>query len=107
MKARVSIPIVLSLILATVDSGILSAQPTPIAKLIEGRGVELKREGWLNYRPTSAGTDLNRGDLLRVQKGGRGVIRCTYNSTTWTVPDDGVPWGVTNTCSPPIKSGKR
>lgn len=102
MKFRVSIPIILTLILATVDGKILVAQPNPIAHLIESNGkVELKRDGSSDYKTIGKGEPLYFGDLLRVQKGSTAVMRCTSNSATWSVPDDGVPRGVANTCSPP------
>lgn len=103
MKFRVSIPIILTLMLAAVDGRILLAKQSPIAYLIEINGtVELKREGSSDYEVMIRdGEPLYFGDLLRVQKGAKAVIRCTSNSATWPVPDDGVPRGVANTCSPP------
>ena len=103
MKFRVSMPIVLTLMLAAVDGKMLVAQPNPIAHLIESDGnVELKPDGSSDYKIASKGEPLYFGDLLRVQKGSTAVIRCTSNSATWSVPDDGVPRGVANTCSPPL-----
>ncbi len=102
MKFRVFMPIVLTLMLAVLDDKMLVAQPNPIAHLIESDGkVELKREGSSDYIMASKAEPLYFGDLLRVQKGSKAVMRCTSNSATWSVPDDGVPRGVANTCSPP------
>jgi hypothetical protein len=100
MKPIVCLPIVLTLSLAILNGGNLLAQRVLVARLIEVRGtVELKSEGESKYNRVNRGQNLYMGDLLRVRRGSRAVIRCTSNSTTWTVPDDGVPWGVTNTCS--------
>lgn len=103
MKFRGSIPIGLTLMLAGVDGRMLVAQSPPIAYLIEVKGtVELKREGSSDYEVmTRDGKPLYFGDLLLVQKGAKAVIQYTSNSATWPVPDDGVPRGVANTCSPP------
>ncbi|MFB2978563.1 hypothetical protein [Microseira sp. BLCC-F43] len=101
MKRIIYMPIVLTLSLAILNCGSLLAERMLVAQLIEVRGrVELKKEGEQKYNRVNTSQPLYRGDLLRVQRGSRAVIRCTSNSTTWTVPDDGVPWGVTNTCSP-------
>lgn len=112
MKLRMSsVTIVLGLMLSTSNHGVSlrfdktalaqSESPNFIAEIIkvEGRGVELKRAG-SDYGPTKEGEKLNLGDLLRVQKGARVVVQCNPDKTTWTVPDDGLPWGVANTCSP-------
>lgn len=102
MKFRITMPIVLTLMLAAVDGRMLVAQPKPIAYLIESDGkVELNRDGSSDYKIIGKGEPLYFGDLLRVQKGSTAVMRCTSNSATWSVPDDGVPRGVANTCSPP------
>lgn len=107
MKTKLSIPLVIALTLTTFNGGFVSAQTRsitqknarPIAQMSEIRGrVEIKR-GQSNYRTVTVDEPLYMGDLVRVQKGARGVVRCTSNSTTWTVPDDGVPWGVANTCA--------
>lgn len=107
MNTKLSIPLVLALTLTTFNGGFVLAQrkpiaqqtARPIAQMSEIRGrVEIKR-GQSNYRMVRVGEPLYMGDLVRVQKGARGIVRCTSNSTTWTVPDDGVPWGVANTCA--------
>lgn len=108
MNFRISIPIVFTVMLATLNSGTLLAQTRnrpAIAQLTQFRGkVELKREGSRTWETPQKDQNreilLYRGDLLRVQKGARGVIRCTSNSATWTIPDDGLPRGVANTCLP-------
>ena len=112
MKLAVSIPITVTLMIAAIQSGVVSA-PTrvqaqqhvkraPLAQLIETMGVvEIKREKGSNYQTAKVGENLYLGDLVRVGKGAKGVVRCTTNSRTWTIPDDKVPRGVANVCSPP------
>jgi len=112
MKLAVSMPITVTLMIAAIQSGVVSAptrvqaqqqvQRAPLAQLIQTMGVvEMKREKGSNYQKAKEGEYLYLGDLLRVAKGGRGVVRCTTNSRTWTIPDDNVPRGVANVCSPP------
>lgn len=113
MIPRVSLPVVFSLMLSALAYGLslefnkyaLAQSQTQnyIAEIIkvEGGRVELKREKSLNYNPTKTGEKLYLGDLLRVARGVKVVIQCNFNQTNWTVPDDGLPWGVANTCSPP------
>ncbi|MBE9127219.1 MULTISPECIES: hypothetical protein [unclassified Coleofasciculus] len=103
MKPKLSVPIIVSLIVATLNAGVGIPQSRLIlARTIEVKGtVELKREESSSWRPMKEGERLFYGDLLRVQKGSRGVIQCTTDLTEWTVPDDGLPRGVANTCSLP------
>jgi DNA-binding IscR family transcriptional regulator len=112
MKLAVSMPITVTLMIAAIQSGVVSAPPrvqaqqqvkrAPLAQLIETRGVvEMRREKGSNYQTAKVGENLYLGDLVRVAKGARGVVRCTTNSRTWTIPDDNVPRGVANVCSPP------
>lgn len=63
---------------------------------VEGNG-ELKRVGLTVYQRATPGVALYDGDLLRSQ--GELVIECK-DGTEWAIPDDGVPAGVSNTCSP-------
>jgi hypothetical protein len=111
MKPAVLIPITVSLMLVALNSGVASAprrvqaqqrvQP-PLAQLIETMGrVEIKRERGSDYQTAKVGENLYMGDLVRVAKGAKGVVRCTTNSRTWTIPDDNLPRGVANVCSPP------
>lgn len=100
MKTNLSITLVLTLALAMVNEEILLAQKQPIAQVIESQGMKVKREQSSEYKDIKVRENLYLGDLLRVPKGGKGVIQCTNNSTTWTVPDDDLPRGVANTCSP-------
>lgn len=105
MRLKIVVPVVLTLVLVTPKGGAFLAQKQPIAKLVAVAGkVELKRDGQSSYRSVVTNEQLYHGDLLRVAKGARGVIRCTSDSTTWTIPADGVPRGVSNTCSPPTRS---
>ena len=112
MKLAVSRPITVTLMIAAIQSGVVSAptrvqaqqqvQRAPLAQLIEMTGrVQMKRENGSNYQTAKEKEYLYLGDLVRVAKGGRGVVRCTTNSRTWTIPNDNVPRGVANVCSPP------
>ncbi|WP_017656065.1 hypothetical protein [Fortiea contorta] len=116
MKSRMSLPVACSLVLSAASVNGLSPQfnqyalaqsqnQSPIAEIInvEGGRVELKRQNSPNYSLTQTGEKLNLGDLLRVAKGVKVIVQCNLNKTNWTVPDDGLPWGVANTCSPPEK----
>ena len=76
----------------------LSQSPAFLAEMIQVTGeVKLKRRGD-EYRQAKAGEALQFGDLLKASKGSKGIIRCSINFSTWTVPDDGLPWGVANVC---------
>ena len=76
----------------------VSARRSAIATLTEAEKVERKALGEATYRPIQTGEDLYYGDLLIVRPGGKGLIRCYKDSTTWPLPADGLPRGVTNTC---------
>lgn len=105
MRLRIVVPVVLTFLLATPKGSALLVQKQSIAKLIAAVGkVELKRDGQSAYRSVAVNESLYHGDLLRVARGARGVIRCTSDSTIWTIPPDGIPRGVSNTCSPPARS---
>ncbi|HBL13236.1 MAG TPA: hypothetical protein DD379_17925 [Cyanobacteria bacterium UBA11162] len=104
MKSRASIPIMLTLMLATLNGGTLLAQrnsTAAIARLIEARGTVELKQGTSNYRLAKKDENLYFGDLLKVQRGSKAVIQCTSDTSTWAVPDDGIPWGVASTCSLP------
>ncbi|MGB0383454.1 MAG: tetratricopeptide repeat protein [Ardenticatenaceae bacterium] len=47
--------------------------------------VELKRDGWSEYRPTALGAMLRRGDVMRLSDNAKVVILCD-NLNTWDVP---------------------
>ncbi|GET41183.1 hypothetical protein [Microseira wollei] len=110
MKPNLLILMATTLTIVTLSNGGLaqrqSAPPSnstrqPLAQIVETRGrVELKRES--NYQTARVGDNLYIGNLVRVPKGSRLVIRCTANSRTWTIPDDNLPRGVANFCSPPM-----
>jgi hypothetical protein len=82
--------------------------PTPVADeaglnllvVVEG-DVQLRRQGWTDYHPTTFGTALQGGDLLRVGEDARVVVLCS-DFKTWTVPT-GAPSGLTNGCPPPAE----
>jgi hypothetical protein len=94
-------------------SGAIAQTPSApeVARLIEVRGtVKIRRQAitpsqppqWIQAR---LGEQIRRGDLLRVERNAKAVIRCTtYQSITWTVPNDGIPWGATSVCSPPANA---
>lgn len=73
--------------------------------VIEGE-VQLKRESWTEYHPTSFGSIIQRGDRLRVPSGARAVILCDH-LFLWPVPDGPAPVGVNNGCprglAPPLR----
>lgn len=105
-----SIPIAVTLMVTAFHSGVASAPRKtetpatvqPLAQLIETMGrVEIKRERQSNYQSARVGENLFVGDLIRVTNGSKGVVRCTSSSKTWTIPDDNLPRGVANVCSPP------
>jgi hypothetical protein len=102
MKRKIYIPIVLTLLLTTLDGkntlARTSSSHVAIVSKVNGK-VEVKRKKSSQYKQIKENEGLYSGDLLRVQKGSKGIIRCTSNSTTWTIPDDGLPIGVANTCS--------
>lgn len=100
MKPRIYISVILTLLLANLDGKNTLAQSSPVAIVIEAKGkVEVKSKKLPKYTKITNGYKLSSGDLLRVQKGSKGIIRCTSNLTTWIIPDDGLPVGVANTCS--------
>ena len=80
----------------------LAAWKPPLARVIvvEGR-VEVKRIGHSQYHRVQPDEPLYLGDLIKVARGGRSVIRCVSDATIWTIPADGLPRGVANTCLPP------
>ena len=61
--------------------------------------VQLKREGWQDYHPTTFGAALHRGDQLWPAKGAKVIVLCG-DFTTWTVPA-GISSGLANGCPPP------
>lgn len=103
MLKRFTQSFLLATLLLMTQQNILTAQSRlKIAELIVAEGtVERKQLGEIDYRSIAVHSDLFHGDLLRVKKGGRAIIRCTANRTTWLIPDDNIPRGVANTCSPP------
>lgn len=74
-----------------------------VGRLIRVQGVvQLKRQGWSDYRQTSVGAQLCLGDLLRSE-GATVVVQCAdSNRTRWTVPDR-VTSGVAKGCPPPAE----
>lgn len=102
MKPSVSIPLALALVLMAQTSESQFSPRQPIAEMIRVQGkVEISSQGQSTYRPVKLNERLYHGDLIRVERGSRGVIRCQADATTWTIPADGLPRGVANTCSPP------
>ena len=76
----------------------LTQSPTALAEVVQVTGeVKVKRRGE-EYRLAKTGDRLQFGDLLKASKGARGTIRCSVDQSNWTIPDDGLPWGVANVC---------
>jgi hypothetical protein len=103
MKPRIFFTLALTMALTTISYAAVAQElnEAPIAQIIRAIGkVELKRENQPAYLPVTKGTYLYFGDLLRASRGASVVVRCSVDETTWSVPDDGIPWGVANTCSP-------
>ena len=64
--------------------------------------VALKRQSWADYFSTEFGSELRRGDLIRISGGGEAIVLCD-GLTTWTV-SPGAPAGLNNGCPPPPES---
>jgi hypothetical protein len=62
-------------------------------------GVQLKRKTWSSYTIVDFGSELYRGDLIRVSSGGNALVLCD-GLTTWEVPS-GAPAGLNHGCPPP------
>lgn len=94
---------IFTLILTILDGVTLAQSKSPaIAELIEAKGnVTLQRNG--SSRLVQKGEPLYLGDLLVAEKGATAVIQCNIGKTTWTLPDEGLPWGVANTCSSDVE----
>jgi hypothetical protein len=89
----------LAMIGSLISSGSVAAQSRPvIATVISVSGRVEVKQGTANYRLAKPGETLARGDLMRAQRGARGVVRCRANASTWVVPDDSLPWGIANVC---------
>jgi hypothetical protein len=106
MKFRVYVPIVLTLILVTLDSRTPAQSKSPIiAKLIEAKGTVTLERNDSSPRSARKGEPLYLGDLLIAEDGTEAVIQCTVDGSTWPLPDNGLPWGVANTCSSGAEKG--
>lgn len=70
--------------------------------------VQLKRNGWTGFHPTSFGAVLHHGDQLQAAADAKIVVLCE-NLTTWTVPG-GLRSGLSNGCpqvsEPALVSGE-
>lgn len=108
MKPKVLLARILVLVIAvsacTSPTGTSTPTITPMAvlpgyHLLVGVGgvVQLKREGWTEYFPTSFGAILHRGDLLKPSSGAKVIVLCD-NLSVWNVPTGG-PSGVSNGCT--------
>jgi hypothetical protein len=95
-----------------------TAGARPLALLIDAAGrVEIKRRGSTRWERIGAAcvrstrcSALHRGDLLRAPRGASAKISCVQSrgcrngsawcrsSSSWPLPDDGLPWGVANVC---------
>ena len=112
MKLSVSRSIVLSLMLIISDWAAADWQSAVklivntssntcvrVGELISVQGrVQLKRKGWLNYRPIDAGVVLCRGDLLQPAKESRVIVKCAdLEQNSWILAQ-GVPSGAAMGC---------
>src|SRR5436305_14673539 len=52
------------------------AQNNGILAVVKGK-VELKRQGWKNFAPTTFGTQVRRGDLLRLSGPSVATVACS------------------------------
>jgi len=66
-----------------------------ILVVVEGK-VQLKREQWTEFHPTSFGAMLYRGDQIQPASGAKVVVLCN-NLASWNVPA-GAPSGLNNGC---------
>jgi hypothetical protein len=74
-----------------------SVQAGQVVAEVQQGPIALKR-GDSDYRQVRVGQSLENGDLVKTIRGVSGSIRCTVNGRTWTLPDNGVPLGVTTVC---------
>ncbi|WP_017306604.1 hypothetical protein [Spirulina subsalsa] len=96
------ISVLIPLLINNIQTAAIAENRLRIAELILAEGVvERKQAGESEYKTVQVTVDLFHGDLLRVRRGGRAIIRCTSNGMTWLIPDDNIPRGVANTCTPP------
>lgn len=71
-----------------------------IGRLIEAKGeVQLKRQNWPDYQPTTEGAELYSGDLLKPAPSAKARIQYADGQTTWPVPAGEVS-GVNQGCPP-------
>lgn len=67
--------------------------------LVVARGpVQLKREQWLGYHPTTFGAVLEQGDMLKLDAGAEATMLCA-DLTAWPLPV-GAPVGALGNCPP-------
>jgi len=79
------------------------ADDTGVNLLLEVEGeVLLRRINWDDFHPTTFGTALQRGDLLKVAGDAQAKVLCD-NLNMWSVPSGSVPSGL-NGCPRPEKS---
>ncbi|HIK17913.1 MAG TPA: hypothetical protein IGS53_21855 [Leptolyngbyaceae cyanobacterium M33_DOE_097] len=101
MKASSYFAIVAAFILVSGSEVGLTQSRSPLATVVSVTGKVEVKQGNAAYRQLKSGETLMQGDLMRSNRRSRGVIRCLANSSTWVVPDDGLPWGVANVCPVP------
>lgn len=91
-------PLVLSLVLATAEPGTASNAATA-GLIVETQGkVLLKRQGWLDYCPTSVGTQLYPGDELLTESGATVTVLCA--DLTHLKLSSGETWYLANSNPP-------
>ena len=63
-------------------------------------GIALKRDGWINFHPTTFGAVLQRNDQLQLASGARALVLCD-DLSIWPVPDGSS--SINNGCQPPFE----
>lgn len=112
MNSKLWAAIGLSLGLALVEgktTALLARETSSVACIQVGRilkiqgTLQLKRQGWSDYRLAATGTALCLGDLLRSTKGTTAIVQCVDPSQNlWNVPS-GTTSGAANGCRSPRK----
>lgn len=99
MKNRVAIAFIITAVNWQLALAQSNPNPSPIGKIVEASGeVLLQRRGSSQFHPTSVGTNLYSGDLLKLNKGIRAIVFCYENRQSWRVPE-GIS-GAGNGCPP-------
>ena len=79
---------------------VVTAQQGQVVARVTQGPIDLRRNS-TDYIQANVGDMLLGGDLVRAKRGIVGQIRCTATGKTWTLPDNGIPLGVTTVCPLP------